>query len=367
MSGGIRKRANGLYEGRVRLGSKLTRDGKRVPIRKSVYGKTRRAVERQLAELKADKASGRVVAPQNLTLRSAFERWVIRPGLKPRTIETYRENIAYLDSIADLPIQRLTPQHVEDVLFEMSAKRRAHSVHALLKRILTRAEDQDLIRRSPLRGVPRPIYRPSRREPLSAQEQSQLQRHVQQHPTLAGDLLLAGMGTGCRLGELLALRVGDVDWKSDRFRVEQSLTETTKGEFAFGRPKTEAARRAVWIIDSPTRQAFRRRRRAALRRPEEGRALADRLLFATSAGSPLGRSNLSRDAKSLLQTAKLREVRGPFHTMRHTFANNLSGRHVPIAVAARLLGHESPATTIGVYQNPSEDDLETALVEAFPS
>jgi integrase len=94
------------------------------------------------------------------------------------------------------------------------------------------------------------------------------------------DLIRAALGTGLRLGELLGLRVQDVDLdaKTPLIRVEQSL----KRDGTFGAPKSEKSERSVTISRSLVEM---------LRRRIEGKRPGD-LVFPAPEGGSWNANNL---------------------------------------------------------------------------
>jgi hypothetical protein len=69
-SGNIYKRADGRWEGRLRVDGKLYR----------VYARTERAAEHEVATLRAKIAGGLVAAPGSETVAEYLERWLGSPG-----------------------------------------------------------------------------------------------------------------------------------------------------------------------------------------------------------------------------------------------------------------------------------------------
>jgi integrase len=86
------------------------------------------------------------------------------------------------------------------------------------------------------------------------------------------------LGTGLRLGELRALRWGDVDRERRLVRVERAYS---RGELR--RPKTDSGVRAVPLFPSVDAAL----REVAARAVERGRYAPDELVFGSMRGKPL--------------------------------------------------------------------------------
>jgi integrase len=143
--------------------------------------------------------------------------------------------------------------------------------------------------------------------------------------------------TGMRAGEMMGLRVCDVDPFKKLVRVRQAVW---RGKVQT--PKTENAIRdipiPVEIVD-------------ALREHIGGRE--DGFVFVTKSGRPW---NTDLVLKRHLH-GKLK-VSGNLHTFRHTFATRQLHAGVPIAVVSKLLGHSSISTTLNIYAHVLAEHVE---------
>lgn len=136
--------------------------------------------------------------------------------------------------------------------------------------------------------------------------------------------------TGLRIGELLALRWGNVDIDARILRVVETVYDGH-----FDRPKTKRGRRTI-PIGAETANVL-----AALR-PK----LVDPtcLVFADGDGKPLDRWNLLR--KHLKPAAKRSGLSAvTWHLLRHSHATMLDVVGTPIGTMQSLLGHSTPEIT----------------------
>jgi hypothetical protein len=152
--------------------------------------------------------------------------------------------------------------------------------------------------------------------------------------------ILCALRTGLRLGELLALQWGDLDWHGRYILVTRSLVrgvETT--------PKNHHKRR---VDLSPQLRAVLRlwRLRQNVAWLKMGKPRPD-WVFCTSVGTPFDDCNVRRSFRLLLDAAGLHR-RGP-HEMRHSFASLLLQAGEPITYVSAQLGHRDSAITLRVY------------------
>lgn len=151
-------------------------------------------------------------------------------------------------------------------------------------------------------------------------------------PLIDGALILMAAQTGLRRGELLGLRWEDVDWVSQKVRVERAFVRGV-----FDAPKSEASLRSVSVIDAVGAALDELSRRNPYNGERE-------LVFChPETGNPLDGSNCTDRFQHYCARAGVKKVR--FHDLRHTFATTLAAAGVPLWTIQGLLGHASSRTT----------------------
>jgi integrase len=152
------------------------------------------------------------------------------------------------------------------------------------------------------------------------------------------DLLLA---TGCRIGEVLAIRWTDIDLSATPPTVSISgtiKTETGKGTFRKPKPKSDASKRTIALPPFAVDVLMRRR---IEQRPNHYNAV-----FATRNGTWHQVGNIERRWRTIRADTGFDWVTP--HTFRKTVAT-LIDRLVDSDTAARVLGHSSDAITKEFY------------------
>ena len=139
-------------------------------------------------------------------------------------------------------------------------------------------------------------------------------------------MILIGLRTGLRQGELLALRWEDVDLKTGLLRVRQSVTRGHVTE-----PKSGKGRDVPLSDDAVA--AFKTQRH--LRGP---------LVFCDQDGTMLVKTECKWPLWRACQRAGLRRI--SWHVLRHSFASHLAMRGVPLKVVQELLGHATMDMTM---------------------
>jgi integrase len=169
-------------------------------------------------------------------------------------------------------------------------------------------------------------------------------------------LLLCACRTGARMGELVALKGIDIDFRGGFIHVQRNLS---RGKISV--PKNGKDRRVDMstMLANTLDELLAKRRAEALReemkKPAEERRDAatvvnevmDGWLFQTSAGTEIDPSNLRKAFNRILVDAGLRRVR--FHDLRHTFASLLLQNGESLTYVKDQMGHSSIQVTVDIY------------------
>lgn len=325
--------------------------------RRFLYGRTRAEVKRKLDDTMKLVDAGLPLPPQRETVGSFLTAWLDgqRSRVRDRTW-LRREGLIRLHAlpqIGRIPLARLQPQHIEQLL----ADRRAaglgdysvHQLRAVLHRAFEQAVRWGLVPRNVIHLVDAP--RVSRRDMtvLSAEEVRRLLDAAAGGPLEA--LLALAVTTGLRRGELLALRWRDVDLERRTLRVTGSLQRGVDGKVRITEPKTARSRRQVELSSLAVEALHRHRAEQNERRLGLGEEWHDHdLVFPNPLGLPQDGSNmLAGQFLPLLRRAGLPRVR--FHDLRHTAATLMLGRGVHPKIVSEVLGHSTISITLDLYSH----------------
>jgi integrase len=340
-------------------------DGKRRQRLKGGF-RTRADAERALAELVVELDRGTAVDPSRQTLGEYLDDWLaaVAPSLRPTTAGLYRSAVEnwIRPRVGHLPLQDVTPKHLQDLYAELLASGRvngsgplsARSVrlaHQVLRLALERAADWRLIARNPAAAkldLPRMQHQPM--QTWTAEEA----RHflAATADQRLGALWALMVSTGLRRGEALGLRWADVDLDTGRLSVVQTVV-VASNQVYLSEPKTSAGRRSVSLY--PDVVAALRRHQVRQDHERELAATAWQnagLVFTTSLGSLMHPRNVTRDFHAAVRRSGVQPIR--LHDLRHTAATlALTGGANPKQVQ-EMLGHARVAITLDVYSHVSQ-------------
>jgi len=228
------------------------------------------------------------------------------------------------------------------------------SLVSLLRSIYAAAVLDRLVPASPVVRVTLPSAHRERLVPLSVEQVRALADAI---PARNRAMVLTQAGLGLRIGELLALRITDVDFLRRTVRVERQITSGTRVR---SDPKTPRSRRTVPL---PTVVS------EALARHVEGFPPAtDGTLFCTRAGQAYSHVYYGTVIfRKAVERAGL-PAGTTSHDLRHHYASVLLAAGESVVAAAERLGHENATlilTTYGHLLPDSEDRTRKAIDSAW--
>jgi integrase len=284
----------------------------------------------------------------------------------PKTAERYKQLIKnqiapYLGLVQ---LQRLQPAHLQGLYAKLLkaglAPRTVGHVHRLLRKALGHAATMNMVQRNVASLVRPPKADDVEIAILTKDQIVSLLAHVAGRTIHS--IIVLGLATGARRGELLALRLKDFNADAGTIRIERSL-EQTKGQLRFKVPKTKHGKRTI-MIPRPVVADLRahivklqeRRLHLGL-----GRAGRDDLLFPRWDGRVRSPHWLTQKFALAMTALKIEGV--TLHSLRHTHASQLIASGMDVLTISRRLGHGSAAITLRVYGHLIEGkDAQAAAV-----
>ena len=350
--GSIFQRADGQWCAELDLG----RDGDGKRRRRTIYGRTRKEVAGKLQALLGElQTTGTVVDHSKITLGEYMDSWLVQAAtrLKPATAESYRQyaRAHIVPTLGGIPISKLQPIQLQQLYTSLlsagKAKRTVQYVHAILRRALNQAVKMGMILRNPATLVEAP--RPDRQE-MRVLTPSEAQKLIE---SLRGDPLMAlyymALATGCRRGELIALRWSDVTWARPAITVNRTAEFVDK-KVIWTEPKTTRSRRTIPLPANAVSVLKAHRTRQLQERLLAGEMFADQdLVFSRYDGSPVNPGHVTQHFALVVKKAGLPQVR--LHDLRHTHATMLLAAGVHPKIVSERLGHSSVVMTLDTYSH----------------
>lgn len=331
------------------------------------------------------------------TFRTAAEDWYshgttighpTRGPWKPATRRDYRSALDrwLLPAFGDLKLSEIDAARImkwrQDAMAQSDPKlrlprRTAAKLSAILHSIFERARKQYGIAPNPLADVDRvavtynaevyDFYSPEEVWALVREAETPTQPADPNAEQIAGSkqdaaIYLTAAFTGLRLGELLALRVRDVDFEAEAIRVMGSI-DLKEGR---GTPKSGKGR-TVPMVPDVAEVLARQLQRDRFLRDDDPVFLGyfgdvGESAFGDAPAPPLDGSALRRRFRAAQKRAGLRPIR--FHDLRHTFGSLAITQGTPLEVQ-HWMGHADGRTTARYLHYRSRADEARRLATAF--
>lgn len=331
----MKRQADGRYKSAVVVGHRA--DG--TPIKKFIYGSTKRELEEMRQEVLRKYRDGESLANTSLLavdwLYQYFDT-VVAPRQKPQTAHDIRAQLKkYVEPLlADKQLRAVTFIDLQEIVNGLAGKGRTltGNISSVLRRAFGAAHSQGLIPRDPSASLltrlpPRRANRAFTDEEILILEKNLAERRTE--PLMIGLFYYTGM----RRGEAIGLQWRDVDFKREVIRVRRDYDYKTNSVDTL---KTANAER-----DIPMAPALR-----DILQEHRGIGKAYVLCSPTSPMKPLCEATLKRRWK------KVQELLGSdvtTRTFRNNFATVLYDAGVDVLTAAKVMGHADPTTTLKIY------------------
>ena len=322
---------------------------------------------------------GDVDIPLPTTLAALLDEFFtehVERKLAPKTIQRYRDQAAYLSpELLAMPISEITPLHLArewNRLLECGGRHRrtkeprplsaktVRLIAGVVSAAFGRARKWGLVKTNPVADSEPPTPRKHAAAALTPAQQALIIESARS-PWCLRTLLLVAAATGCRRGELLALRWADI--QGDCAIIARSLTQTYReidgpegkvrihDVLDFKCTKTEKPRVVVLPQSAMDALEAHRQQQDEFRRRfgPDYRADLD-LIFANPDGTPLKPDSISASVSALFRRLHVPKPKGSaLHLLRHAHTSVLLAAGVPLPAVAARLGHSSVRTTQEIY------------------
>ena len=270
--------------------------------------------------------------------------------LKYSTIKGYDSIVRiHLAGFMDRPINQITRPELKDFIYgklkDGLALATTTRIKALLSSLLNHALEDGLVIANPASRLGRLIKVKDCKadvKPLTREEAQALLEAVGQHYPRYYPFFLCALRTGARLGELLGMEWGDVDFRGGFIEITRAYVK--------GRITTTKSGKSRRVDMSPQlaetlKELRTERKREALAR---GWGKVPERVFVNEAGQVIDEGNLrGRVFYKALTKAGMRHMR--IHDLRHTYASLLIQNGESLAYVRDQLGHHSIQITVDIY------------------
>lgn len=355
----VYKRKDGRWEGRFICAYRA--DGS--AVYKSIYGRSYNEVHEKMVCCKSELAKKKTGSCA-LTIKEISIQWLAQNRFSVRKSTHVRYSLIVekhiIPKLGAIRVDRLTVNHLSDfVTAEMTSGRvdgkgglspkTVRDITTILRSILKQIQ-----RRYNLPDIANDIKPPKvpkhRVNILSAENLSRLDQTLKAKPSNYNIGILIGEYTGARLGELCALRWGDIDFHTQLIHIHATVQRlpTPKGTgqktgLVITDPKTAGSDRFIPI---PLQIV------PILKEASKGKD-RDAFIMTGRADKCLDPRTCQYRWKQLLTRLNIEYVN--FHVLRHTFATTAIKKGMDVKNLSEILGHAGVKITLERYVHPTMD------------
>jgi len=363
--------------------------GKRIQFTKSGFATKKEAADALRQAIRDYEAKRDAAPPSEVPAFGVFfDRWMREHANRKcerKTIERYGELGRYAirqaveiagetRPMGDIPIDAFGPMHMELMinglldhggqktkdcpggrpLSPKSVRHIACVVHGAFEK----AVKWELIVRNPMDGIELPKL--IKKDPKIVERGGVGKLLKRARETRLYPLILLGLATGCRRGELLALTWPDIDFENGIVNITKSLEQTKAGLRVKSTKSGNPRRFAVPPAALDALEDHREQQdgdRALFASDYEG----NQLVFCRPEGGYYSPDRVGARIVEIMKKAGLEGV--SLHSLRHTHASELISNGVPITTVAKRLGHANANITLSIYAHALEaDELAAAKI-----
>lgn len=256
-------------------------------------------------------------------------------GLSSLTIKNYEYSLRKFSEFFNKPLSTITTPDLKMYMYSLADGRRESTLNTIMipiRLFFDWAQNEEFIIKNPAKKI-KPVKEPKRmKQPLSIEQVELLRDSIITKREKA--IFEFFISTGCRLAELLSVKISDIDF------TRKTLLVIGKG-------------------DKQRRIYFTERCKIALLNYMKSRKDSNEYLFVTNKCpyEQLGRRGVQTIVQKMKLQSGLTDVVLTPHIFRHTFATMALAAGMKIEIVQHLLGHEDPSTT-QIYAKLQESNVE---------
>ncbi|MGX8851188.1 tyrosine-type recombinase/integrase [Amedibacillus sp. YH-ame10] len=377
---GISQRKDGTYMGRF---------VDRYKNRQTFYDKDLKMLRRRLEKERHDSEYGLLLNGCNITLADWFDEFVklYKVGyVKETTIYRIKQTFSPCrsDVIGMMKLCDIRAFHIQRLFNELHEKGYTYGTlnmfKSLLKEMFKKAIGNGFATFNPCESIvlPKKVKYESRY--LTEEEQTMFLESAESYQHY--DIFCANLSCGARIGELLGLKWGDIDFEHKKIFIQRTLhyarlKDDEVCHFFFTTPKTEDSKRVIPLL-SDMEKVLKRvlRKQLAIKalhasQWKQVEPFVD-MVFTTQQGVPIRYGDVNRTIKNVVMKANLLEEeiaklenRDPYylepfspHCFRHTFVTKCKKSGVSYETIKNYVGHSKIEMTAYYDHNKPEMDID---------
>ena len=270
---------------------------------------------------------------------------------KPATLRSYKQalRVHLVPFFQDRELREISPEEVSLMVAKLhrggSAPKHINNIKGVLSSMFTKAIEWGYAEQNPARMVKALRYRKPDVDFWESEQSEAFLAKVRELRPRWYPFFLCALRTGMRMGELVGLEWGDVDFVIGELHINKS--------YSHGHLTTPKSGRSRRVPMTPE----------LIRALKAHRHVNGELVFPWSDGSYLPNNRIKHPFWTCIKAAGVKKIR--FHDLRHTFASQLVMKGAPMRVVQELLGHSTLQMTMRyAHLSPSAKTDAVAVLDA---
>lgn len=326
--------------------------------RGTLYGKTRKEVLEKLTKVLSEIQTHTYTEKNKITLIEITKGIVEDRHNSNKTRDNaYRANLDTIkriekSSIATMQIQKITIEHLKDYfnsLVSIYSNSIIRKNYGLINASFRKAVAKGYIVRSPFDNkeemhIPKSKRQDKKVSSFTLLEQKQLVKSLEEYNNITyKNITLLALYSGMRSGEILAMKMSDIDFQNKVIHIQRTLTKDATGKVIIGEnTKTINSLRDIKItplIEQILKDSIR-----------HFRINKNNLVYCTENGELITNGMINSAFKRLCKKYNINKgFDVNFHMLRHTYATTLIESGIPPKVVQKKLGHRDISITLNTY------------------
>lgn len=346
-----------------------THRGKRTSV-KQRKSETPTAFKKRITELKHSLNIGTYVANNTITVSALCQKILDaklnRNKIKEGTYYRNMQSFAHIKNsfLGDMQIQKVTADDIQDFLDSKKDYSNSYieKFVCLIRETFTEAVKKRYIHYNPFVEieVPRSSKQDKKVRGFTKDEQQRFMEKLKGEEY--EDIFTLLIYTGMRVGEVLALKKSDIDFKEKVIHIQRTLTKTKTGQLKLG----DSAKTYKSTRDIPITSLFEKQLKKAIAKSPLN---IYNLIFIQPNGEFIHPSAINcvfkricahcdidkvpyqktKKNKNSISVFTLYTSTANTHVLRHTYATRCIEAGMPAVVLQKLLGHQNIKITLQIY------------------
>lgn len=329
--------------------------------RKTFYGDTRREVKEKIKSFEFSNI-GLNKELSNTTLNAWFKVWLYelkKPHLKPRSFQRYEG--LFKNYISNAPFIEKTLLDIKSSEMEIwynqlkmsgNSPAQINKINELISSAFEKAINDRAISFNPAKQIKIKVPKSNKINVLSQDEQNILVNYLKDKDDIFSKVVLFALGTGMRIGEILALTWEDYNKNNRTIEVNKNLQRIKQNDnnyiYEITTPKSQASYRTI-PLPSKTSSLLDNMKKEA----------KSNIIFCNENGEYLYVNAPTRYIHKVCKELNITDI--SMHGLRHSYATRLFEQNIQIKTVQKLMGHSEIETTLNIYTHVMDNIKEEAV------